>query len=179
MYFIHTTIRTERNEVFINLEKKRNFLNAMIGKRICSISREGGLVSFGFGDLMLSFHYDQNIMPEFVLHFMCPFRIEMNEKIILGDNDLYIPSDRKSYPVNLDIQNSTMFDKIAGAFIYELNTQEIEEINLTSNGDISIIFGAGAINSFICASEGEAWRFFKTQTNEQHLVASCGNIEFQ
>ena len=117
--------------------------------------------------------------PEFALHFLCPFRIELKGKIQLGYNDLFISSDPNDFYVDLNIQNSTLFDRLADELLSDLTKLTVEKVALTKYGDILITLTSGSISSFICASEGEAWRFFKTQTNEQHLVASCGNITFQ
>lgn len=160
----------------------KNDLEMLKGKKLSYIGRSCELIQIGFGEMRteISLTQKKKRISQYALHIQCPFRITKNDKILFGYSDLFISSDDLNPIVDLDKQNSTKFDFKANENNLNLMNQTVLDVKVTQFGDIIITLDDIIISTFICeTSGGEAWRFFETRKNKEHIVATCDGIELE
>ena len=169
------------NELAYMAEKLKFLKN----KRVRYIGRAGNLLWIGIGEDVSNIDYKgrKRVFAKFSLHIQCPFRILLNTKIIIGNNDIYEPNTEKIPLENFNWESygDSLFDKQLEKIASELYTNDVKviDINLSLIGDLQIILSNNlCIETFINGtSNSEMWRFFETGTDLPHFVKTGINIE--
>ena len=155
---------------------------SLIGTKFQHISRCCELVCMGFGDMHSHVNSKgvSKMRAKYALDISCPFRILKNATIIVGSDDLFIPSSAKAdEPVNLDISNSVLFDEKVTDINNTIDNEYVTEIKLEPCGDLQIKLSTLVIQLFVATADYEAWRLFETDSKNRHLVAKGSRPELQ
>lgn len=164
-----------------------NILNAvemckkLNGQKMQYIGRCLDLVWIGFGDLFERKSRGRTEkVARYSLHIQCPFRVENKNNIFVGSHDLFIPASAEDTVVDLNKRESTMFDSKINLFNEKFNNETIANIELSGCGDLKIYLTNINITVFVDSSDDtEAWRLFRTNSEDEHLVVYGSGICFE
>jgi len=162
-------------------------LKELIGLPFRYAGRACDLIWFGFGDLIKKEekrHGGFREVAEYALHVQCAWRLTELKKIIVGSADKYIPSSEIEDYDNFDwdIQGANRCDEQLKSMFARLTTELIVE-NVTADrfGGIKIFLSENVLLEIITDSstDNEAWRFFRSGVDTEHLVMTGVGAEWQ
>ena len=184
-----------------DLAKIKKELAFISGLPLRNIVRIGDMLGLGMGNLIEresayhKFKYGESKIVstgEYALHISCFYRLRCGNDIILGKEDRYQPSHYLSnnpdfdWELFNDEQNVQYFDKQGNNRMDELISMKFNELDgfiidkvaVNKFGDISIYFTNGfVIEAYADASDdSECWRFFKANSDDEHLVVSSQGL---
>ena len=147
-------------------------IEVLCNKKLQYITRSLDLICLGFGELTEEIGRNENVrfIAEYGLHVQCPFRICHNNSIILSSADLYISNIDENADVNLDEKNTCAFDMKSLKILDDFPEQYVTSIELSSLNDLQIKTQGIVITLFLCDTTQESWRFFSTNSDEEHIV---------
>lgn len=144
----------------------------LINNDFINMGRSADLLWLQFGEKIKIKNY-KNIYVEkgsMGLNVQCPWRMLKQDKIILGNNDIYIP---KKESLNFDWWEigGSIFDEKSEKIINDLLPLKVIDVIVNEIGDFSIRFEKEIVFEVILngAFKTEFWRFINFKTNE-HLV---------
>jgi hypothetical protein len=146
------------------------------GTKLTKIARAGAM-----GSLILTSQGGQ----EYVLHLQCAFRYRLGTEILMANFDMFEPTDEaknaSSFDWNVwsdaawDTQGANLYDEWALSWIRDGHTSEVETIEISETGDLTIRFCDGLIlETFNNNSKSECWRFFERHADSDLIVTGCG-----
>lgn len=164
----------------LDTEKVLLRLNALLGVRIMDIGHAADLLWVGFGDEVEYINYKgtARMVNTYALHVQSNWRLTSPSGILLGDSDLYYPSDTLSEDevenwVSLENFDS-IFDQKADLFVkqFEETAIKVVAIDVDILGGLKIRFdNLYEFEVFPDSSTPrEFWRFFDFISDEPHLV---------
>lgn len=147
-------------------------LEVIVGKRLQYVTRILDLVCLGFGDIHSETdrYKKEHYIAEYALHIQCPFRICYNNVIVLSSFDLYVSNICSKAEVDWDKNNACLFDDKSLKFANIFQNQQVESVSLSSLNDLEIKTQDLVISLFVSDLSQEAWRFFLTVGDEEHIV---------
>jgi hypothetical protein len=141
--------------------------NAAVGRLIglpwTGLGRATDLVWCLFGDTVSWRNYKGEVTErsEFALHLQCPFRIILDDELVLGSLDLYEPlkSEQPTLPAQTD-NSTTLFDLRVEELSIGNTLSRVISATVGRPGDITLILDSGLkLEAFITSTAGdEAWR---------------------
>lgn len=173
-----------------------NKLSVLINQPLCSVSRGGGSIFIGFGELVEKDCWyltedkkaalKKQLVGKYALHIECGSRFICGDEIIIAKRDMFMPnSEIYNQPdfdwdnFNWDVKGNNYFDELAKQY---LSTDSygfiVNKITVNMFGDLKICFeNKFVLELFADISGGEeCWRFFEADS-EGHLVVSGQGIE--
>lgn len=173
------------------LNKVKSKLTILKEQPFNEISRAGSMLCLGFGDKIKTqtayktdsgaFGVKQSQKSKYALHIDGFFRIRVNNKILLTQNDMFEPSsvavednDFKKETFPLDAKGNNRFDEqLTDVFDFKNQVLSANEIKVNELGDLNITLSNGyVIDVFVDTSVSEeCWRFFEVGNAETpHIV---------
>ena len=162
------------NEVAV---QTRACLEELIGLPLSESYRAVDMRIFHFGTMK---PVKQGAVGEFALHVQCPWRIEMNDKILTGRHDLFTPAEE---PKDFDWDswdwdgNETLQDRLVDEFIKKYPRNVIDLFTDSYGGARIELSGGHSLVLFPAGSQSEDWRLFQPQRDGEHFVISGGRLE--
>jgi hypothetical protein len=156
------------------------------GKVLWRCLRAADMATFDFGERRKS--YDSQGKPrevgELALHVQCAWRVTRDDRVLVGNRDLYYPADYRyggETPVGFNWERDpTLRDKLIHS-IFQNAGQElvVESIEVYEAGGLHIVFREGAcLDVLPCDSvSDEHWRLFEPDKDTPHFVVTGGGIE--
>lgn len=153
-------------------------MNRLVGKALWRCTRAADLVAFQFGERRETRNAfgTPALVGEYALHVQCAWRITRDDQVLVGNVDLYYPA--RSAPES-DL-NRFDWDHMANRrdeLIRELFIGERTEFPII-RVDVGQAYNLRIITESICleifpndTTSEEYWRFFRPNTEEEHLVA--------
>ena len=105
---------------------------------------------------------------EYVFRIQSAFRLVRDKTVLLANLDIFQPSNELENSENFswdnfnwDVKGNNLFDTNAPDVLQSLSETTVEDIELTSFGDITITFSNDTfLQTFSNASNDEQWRLF-------------------
>ncbi|KMZ54871.1 hypothetical protein [Dorea sp. D27] len=163
-----------------------SFIKELEGQAFRKIGRASDMCWISFGKTIIVKDYKGNDVEKgtYALHIQCPWRIIKNstQKLLLTSNDIYEPSSNLQWTEEFDWDRmgNNLFDENVKQWndengIYVLN------VDISQLGDIRINLSNGmTFESFLnISTDDEAWRFFKCNSKDKHMICSGLGIVFE
>lgn len=163
-----------------------SFIKELEGQAFRKIGRASDMCWISFGKTIIVKDYKGNDVEKgtYALHIQCPWRIIKNstQKLLLTSNDIYESSSNLQWTEEFewDRMGNNLFDENVKQWndengIYVLN------VDISQLGDIRINFSNGmTFESFLdISTDDEAWRFFKCNSKDKHMICSGLGIVFE
>lgn len=155
-------------------------LKKLIGLPFRKAGRACDLTWFGFGELIKKEdkrHGGALEVTEYALHVQCAWRLTDFEKILVASTDMYMPNSEIKYnhDFDWDVQGANRVDEQLEALFSRLRTElTVNNVTVNKFGDIKIFLSENILlEAFLDSStEDEAWRFFRSGVDAEHLVAT-------
>ncbi|UPA30836.1 hypothetical protein L0P85_01470 [Terrisporobacter glycolicus] len=127
-------------------------------------------ISFGKELLIMNYKNQEVKKSEYEFHIQCPFRISKNNKVILGNYDIYTLLD-DSISDDWDVIGSNRYDKILNEILLPMLPLKVNKVNYSKIGDIEILLEDNiVINIFVNSSDlDEEWRFINNHTGNHYV----------
>jgi hypothetical protein len=163
----------------MNQAEKDNILEQMKDLKHTKLEAIGRLAATG------NFYFYSADRTEFVLRVQTGFRFRDKEKILIGNLDMFEPTETiRESPgfdwdsFNWDVIGFNVYDEWAKQFKKEKQEElYVEKISVGDFGDLTIAFCKDIVLEFFLNSgDGECWRFF-ARGWEEHLVITPNGIE--
>ncbi len=154
----------------MNLE----ILKELENKELISIGRASDLLWLQFDELITIKNYKGMDIKKgsMGLNIQCTWRFIKKDKIILGNNDIYMPI-KENFHDEFDWSKigESAFDEKSKKIIQDLLPLTISTILLSKTGDLKIIFDKEVVLEVIVngAVKTEFWRFINYKT-DKHIV---------
>jgi hypothetical protein len=113
---------------------------------------------------------------DYALHVQCPWRITLEDKIIVGRGDMFgdiLLKQNNTPACDVDWNKGNTFDGIVKEFLLNESRQlMVQIVSVGHAGSLTILLeGNYRLEIFpYDSSEDEHWRFFKPHAGEPHLV---------
>jgi hypothetical protein len=156
------------------------------GKALWRCLRAADMATFDFGKRRKSCdsHGNPREVGEWALHIQCPWRITRDDRILVGNQDLYYPADYQyggESSVGFDWErDSTLRDKLLHSLLQD-GAQElvVDRVEVYEAGGLHIVFGEGfSMDVLPCDSvSDEHWRLFEPDKDAPHFVVTGRGIE--
>jgi hypothetical protein len=153
------------------------------GKALWRCLRAADMATFDFGKRrrIQNAQGEENEVGEYALHVQCAWRIIQNDRVIIGDRDLYYPADYRAgaeIPDEFDWDhNPNRRDRLTSSF-FEDGKREfvVKEINTGEGGILHIMMSEGySLQIFPDSSLPiESWRLFKVGQRGHFVVSGTG-----
>ncbi len=119
------------------------------------------------------------------LHVLCAWRITQNDKVIVGNNDLYYPADYdydgKNIPEEFDWDRSPNRRDRLLAELFQGGQREfvVQGIEVQAGGALHVTLSSGlSLDVFPNDSLAqEHWRIFRPDGEEKHFVVTGQGLE--
>lgn len=158
------------------------------GKPLWDAGRAADLMWLAFGrrQIIKDFRGKPREVGEYALHVQCAWRFVQDEKIVVGNRDLYYPASyrdtREEIPkeFNWDVQGANRCDEVlAELFAGGTNQFVVLRIEVGQAGTLALLLEGGlTLQIFPNDSlEGEHWRLFRPGSDEQHWVFTGTGLE--
>ena len=140
----------------------KSFLDKVLGQKLnyAIKSPDTELYDFGFGENRET--EDKRILPPYILHVLCRFKI------------IHKDGSKKVQICHEDTSPNAFNKKIE-----PLIGLSVKRVGLSDKNDLWLDFGAYWVVFATFENEEESWRFFISGSNEPHLVATNNVLEFQ
>lgn len=127
-------------------------------------------VSFGKKLLVMNYRNQEVKKSEYEFHIQCQFRISKDNKVILGNYDVYTLLDN-AISDDWDILGNNRYDKIVNEVLLPMLPLKVSKVNYNEIGDIEILLEDNiVINIFVNSSESvEEWRFINNHTGDHYV----------
>ena len=152
-------------------------LGLLLHQKLQYIERTLNLVCLGFGKLLerKDRHSVTDEIAEYSIHIQCPFRILLNNKIVLGSDDLFLSQFPDIESVDLNIKDSCLFDYKSKSLIQKFNNEIIIGVDMNKQNDLILYTSNLTIQLFVCNNQFESWRFFKFDDESIQIVIDEDN----
>jgi hypothetical protein len=156
------------------------------GKALWRASRTLDMAKFDFGDRRTRSDSDGAVgeVGEFALHIQCPWRIAREDKVIVGNGDLYYPTN---YQYNEDVPDEfdwertpTLLDRLLDVVFEDGKRQFIvQRVEVGDAGSLHIVLSERlSLDVLPCDSlQREHWRLFEPDNLESHFVVTGQGIK--
>ena len=159
------------------IDRIKSTLSKLSGQRIQKIGRAANMLWISFGDdiVYINFRGEPVVKSEYALHMQCNWEILDGNKIILEQEDFYVPKDEASYQLfNVEQFGNSKFDKVSIEFNAAIKTNPayVVNLNVDATGGLELELSNNLIIK-VCPdipSKGESWRFLMPNSDEGHLV---------
>ncbi|HLK07041.1 MAG TPA: hypothetical protein VKV30_03840 [Candidatus Angelobacter sp.] len=163
-------------------------MTPLVGQPLWDAGRAADLMWLAFGQrqIIKDFRGEPREVGEYALHVQCAWRFVQDEKVVVGNRDLYYPRGyrdaKEEIPrgFNWDVQGANRCDELlaelfaggANQFVVQrVEAGQAEELALMLEGGLTLqIFPNDSL-------EGEHWRLFRPGTDEQHCVFAGKGLE--
>lgn len=156
------------------------------GKVLWRCLRAADMATFDFGERRKSCDSQGNAreVGEWALHVECAWRITRDDRVLVGNRDLYYPADYRyadETPVGFDWERGpTLRDKLLHS-LFQNAARElvVDRVEVYEAGGLHIVFREGAsLDVLPCDSvSDEHWRLFEPDKDAPHFVVTGGGIE--
>lgn len=156
-------------------------LDALIGLRLSIVRRAADMLVLHFGEIR-PHKSGKGTVGDYALHVQCPWRFDGPARTVTGSDDLWDYAGPGERPPNWsyedgqglqDRQFSRVFarDETTRSWVNETERFFVTGVEQTKRGDVRIdLSGQYAILVFPANSRREAWRFFATSDDGDHLI---------
>lgn len=164
----------------VDIQEIRNTLQVIVGLPLRITRLAADMRGFHFGTITED---EKGSYGEYALHVQCSWRLEGPNGIITGYQDLWEPKNEEDWDENWcyykqeNLQDAKIKEWMGG---YDERTRSpintgdrlfVELVHVFPSGDLFIRLSGGYnIVTFMNSSRDEAWRFFKPESDEDHLV---------
>lgn len=168
-------------------EAIRSQIGQLIGLNLRYAGRASNLFWLGFGEMIsVTRRGKTEELAEYALNIQCSWRINKDNKILVGSRDFYSPRtgwNEENDDFDWDVQGNNRFDERIESFIE--NAKEhvtVERVEPDKVGGLKIFLSQGyLLEVFPDTSEddeySEFWRFFNRRENSPHFVVTGNGIE--
>jgi len=153
-----------------------NSAGVLIGKRLWGWSRAAGMIAFQFGGRRAVRKFRGNLVDvgDYAVHVQCAWRFVHEEKVIVGSEDIFYPSDPSEGNLSeFDWQKQpNRQDRLLQNLLQdESHPLVVERLIPGVAGRVTLVFSDGfLLELFPAGSENEGWRLFRPDTDEPHFV---------
>ena len=106
---------------------------------------------------------------EYSFHIQCPWRIIINNKIIITDISLFE-----------DENNECIFDKEISIIKEQLINRSVKQVYISDQYDVNILLDDESHIEVFVNDDRECWRFFeKGKIEKEHLVVYANKMELE
>jgi hypothetical protein len=144
------------------------------------------MATFDFGERRKSCDASGNPreIGEWALHVQCAWRITRDDRVLVGNRDLYFPADYRygeGEPAEFNWERDfTLRDKLLNS-LFQNGTQElvVDRTEVYEAGGLHIVFRDGFFLDVLpCDSvSDEHWRLFEPDKHAPHFVVTGKGIE--
>lgn len=165
-----------------------NVMTPLVGQPLWDAGRAADLMWLAFGQrqIIKDFRGEPREVGEYALHVQCAWRFVQDEKVVVGNRDLYYPRGyrdaKEEIPrgFNWDVQGANRCDELlAELFAGGANQFVVQRVEAGQAGELALMLEGGlTLQIFPNDSlEGEHWRLFRPGTDEQHCVFAGKGLE--
>ncbi|HEV8492919.1 MAG TPA: hypothetical protein VGR76_11640 [Candidatus Angelobacter sp.] len=161
-------------------------MTPLVGMPLWDAGRAADLLWLAFGQrqTIQDFRGKPREVGEYALHVQCAWRFAQNEKVLVGNRDLYYPrgykNPREEIPrdFNWDVQGANRCDEVL-ATLFAGGTKQfvVQRVETRQAGELALLLEGGlTLQIFPNDSlEGEHWRLFRPGSDAPHWVYT-GNV---
>jgi hypothetical protein len=161
-------------------------MTPLVGMPLWDAGRAADLLWLAFGQrqTIQDFRGKPREVGEYALHVQCAWRFAQNEKVLVGNRDLYYPrgykNPREEIPrdFNWDVQGANRCDEVL-ATLFAGGTKQfvVQRFETRQAGELALLLEGGlTLQIFPNDSlEGEHWRLFRPGSDAPHWVYT-GNV---
>ena len=157
-------------------------LDELKGQKLSYLCRSCDLFDIGFGK-----SHERELLSgkkittaSYAIHVQCPFRITNQNNVIMSYDDMFVPLDDSIGTVDVGLKNTTLLDSKLRAFFSQYPNEYVLDVALGDYGDLTIFMSNICISLVVTRfDKDEAWRFFKPGSEEEHLVTTGRNFNFE
>ncbi len=167
-------------------ERICKYFDMIYKQPILDIGRASNMLWIAIGDLFVAANMAGEVKKStYALHVQSAWRMldETNNKIIFASSDMYEPNSTMTWSEEFDweVQGSNLFDEKAKKWLQESGKIVVEEYEISAMGDLKVFFSNKSYLQIIVdfSNDAEAWRLFKCNSNEEHLVGRGEKIIFE
>jgi len=160
--------------------KLQQAVNSLIGKRLWGCARATNMVMFQFGEARAITDQlgREKEVGEFALHVQCPWRIAVDDRVIVGSRDINYPADYSEgdeIPESFDWdKDRTRLDRLIDFFLHESTNLRVRDIKAGRAASLCIAVGENLyLDVFPNDSlPSEHWRLLEPGKKVPHFVAA-------
>ena len=176
------------NEPLSAQQQVESVMTPLVGMPLWDAGRAADLlwVAFGQRQTIQDFRGEPREVGEFALHVQCAWRFVRDEKVLVGNRDLYYPRGYR-YPkdeipkeFNWDVQRANRCDEVlATLFAGGAKQFVVLRVEAGHAGEVALLLEGGlALQVFPNDSlVGEHWRLFRPGSDAQHWVFTGQGLE--
>ena len=165
----------------------RHELQRLIGLKLSRMALAADMRTIQFGTTKA--RMGGGVVGEYALHVQCPWRLENDTRIVTGNDDLYVPSERRDqiaesfdWEKGDSLQDKILrdllggYDPKTGQIVNSTNLFTVEGVQPDVAGGFCLgLSGGYKFLVFVNGTRREAWRLFKpskdrAESNEEHFV---------
>lgn len=152
-------------------------LQPLVGLTLSESYRVADMRIFHFGAMR---NVEGGAAGEYALHVQCPWRLEASDHVVTGRHDLFKPAE-ETEGFDWDSWdwdgNETLQDGLVSDFLTKA-APVVQGVAADSYGGARLsLSGEYNLALFPAGSQGEDWRVFRPEGNEEHFVVSGGRVE--
>ncbi len=156
------------------------------GKPLWGCLRAADMATFSFGDRKQSVDWKgrPRIVGDWALHVQCAWRIRQNDRVVVGNVDLYYPAEYEpgaTVPEDFDWDTQpNRRDKLLDTFFDNGNRSlVVQEIEVDGAGALRIALSDDHFLEILPNDSigDECWRFFEAGKNKPHLVVTAKGLQ--
>jgi hypothetical protein len=163
-------------------------MTPLVGMPLWDAGRAADLLWLAFGQrqTIQDFRGKPREVGEYALHVQCAWRFAQNEKVLVGNRDLYYPrgykNPREEIPrdFNWDVQGANRCDEVPdGLFADGAKQYVVVRVQPGHAGELALLLEGGlTLQIFPNDSiEGEHWRLFRPGSDAPHWVYTGNRLE--
>ena len=151
-------------------EKIEKELKNIIGAEIKKVYRFKEMLCIEFKKENITYH----------LHLQCPFKICLNNKIVVASFEIYVPIKKISLEKQKKSISDSLFD-IKAKKMLENNKFIVQEVNVNDFGEFSVLFNNQYMLQIFndTAINKEIYRFFSKSNKGDHFVVYGDRVKYE
>jgi hypothetical protein len=176
------------NEPLSIQQQVESVIAPLVGMPLWDAGRAADLLWLAFGQrqTIQDFRGESREVGEYALHVQCAWRFVKDEKVLVGNRDLYYPrgyrdpKDEIPKDFNWDVQGANRCDEVlATLFAGGAKQFIVQRVNASTAGELTLLLEDGlALQIFPNDSlDGEHWRFFRPGSDVPHWVFTGQGLE--
>lgn len=169
-------------------QQVENVMASLVGKPLWDAGRAADLMWLAFGQrqIIKDFRGKPREVGEYALHVQCAWRFVQDEKVVVGNRDLYYPrgykdpKDEIPKGFNWDVQGTNRCDEVlAELFAGGTNQFVVERVEVRQAGELALILERDLTMQIFPndSLDGEHWRLFRPGSDEPHSIFNGLGLE--
>jgi len=176
------------NESLSIRQQVESVMAPLIGMPLWDAGRAADLLWLAFGQhrTIQDFRGERREVGEFALHVQCAWRFVQDEKVVVGNRDLYYPrgyrdpKDEIPKGFDWDVQGANRCDEgLAELFARGTKQFVVERVEAGQAGELALLLEGGLILQIFPndSLDGEHWRLFRPGSDAPHSVYTGKGLE--